>query len=77
MGSRGHAVYYSPVQIIAIPVYILLVLLSYELVPSAFSQQPSFFMFCYIIVLFGPAVLLAWVIVKAYPHVKKRFRKSQ
>jgi uncharacterized membrane protein YadS len=78
-GGKPRAVYVSPVQIIAVLVFLLLFLLSYfVLLPSEFARPiPTFFAFCYMIALFALSVVLAWLIVKVYDHVKRRFRATQ
>lgn len=77
-GGRPDAVYFSPVQIIAILVFILLFLLSYYvLLPSEFGQKPSLFAFCYMIALFALSALLAWSIVKVCRHIQKRSKRKQ
>lgn len=76
-GGRPHPVP-SPVQIIGILIFLLLFLLSYFVfLRSEFGQKSSFFAFCYMIALFALSVLLAWFIVKAYLHVKRRLRPNQ
>jgi len=80
-GGRPSAVYFSPVQIIALLILILLFLLSYVLMPSEFNQPPSLsaflFAFFYIVALLALSVLLAWAIVKTYRQIQKHSKQKQ
>lgn len=77
--GRPRAVYISPIQIIAILVFLLLFLLSYYvLLPSEFGRtQPSLFAFCYMVALFALSVLLAWSMVKVCRIIKKHSKQKQ
>jgi len=77
--GRPRAVYFSPLQIIAFLVFILLFLLSYYvLLPSEFARPiPTLFAFCYMIALFALSVFLAWSVVKVYRHIQKHSKQKQ